>query len=451
MTKVSREIYLARPDLVGFDQDSEYIDLDEALFDSAVKATEITILGGYYNPTALGNLCEHLKKSKRKYCKVRIAVGLDAPKVVNRVWHDLQELRKRLLKLGFKDVVVAFVPPNPTHFHTKLFRFVHTTQPVWFVGSANPGSKRHELLVRLSGRHEALSEYVDAVFSVAVDVQEAPPEEEISSLRDFFLSGVLCHKPHVARLFTFDAFHFDPEHREMLAKALGHSSTVSHANPTTQGFGFDLRSALSLGTDFQDRTTGTTRLQFRPYSIDTALGWWMPRVYAPRLRSQVKEEEKARENRLIEIGVALNSPDGDATVRKEFTAHIESMQAYLDEHSIEARPVNNRDTRFDKFLASRKKSLNDLTTVARLSRTLMLTDMPDIWAGDTAVEEFEQSFFDDIAFRAGAQKKSAVVRSIIEWIEDETLSTGDEIAEAFEAMLEKFSWTDEDWYYPKLP
>lgn len=446
MTTVSREIYLARPGLVGFDEDSDYIDLDEALSESAAKATEITILGGYYNPAALGNLCQHLKKSKRKNCKVRIAVGLDAPKVVNKVWHDLQKLRKRLLKLGFKDVVVAFVPPKPTHFHTKLFGFVHTTKPVWFVGSANPGSKRHELLVKLSGRHEALLEYVDAVFSVAVDVQEAPPEEEISTLRDFFLSGVLCHKPHVVRLFTFDAFHFDPEHREMLAKALGHSSAVSHANPTTQGFGFDLRSALSLGTDFQDVTTGTTRLQFRPYSIDTVLGWWMPRIYAPRLRSQVIEEERARENRLIKIGAALNSPDGDATVRKEFAAHIESMQAYLDEHSIGARPVNNRDARFDKFLASRKKSLGDGPTIARLSRTLMLTEMPDVWAGDTAVADFEESFFDDLAFRAGAQKKSAVVRSIIEWLEDDTLSTGDEIAEAFKAMLKEYAWKDEDWY-----
>ena len=446
MTTVSPEIFLARPDLIGFDENSDYIDLDEALRESAAKATEITILGGYYNPAALGNLCKQLKKSKRKSCKVRIAVGLDAPKVVNKVWHDLQELRKRLLKLGFKDVVVAFVRPQPTHFHTKLFRFVHTTKPVWFVGSANPGSKRHELLIKLSGRHEALIAYVDAVFAAAVDVQQAQPVEEISTLRDFFLSGVLCHKPPVTRLFTFDAFHFDPEHREMLAKALGHSSSVSHANPTTQGFGFDLRSALSIGADFQEVTSARARLQFRPYSIDTVLGWWMPRVYAPRLRNQVREEERARENRLMEIGAALNSPGGDATVRREFAAYIQSMHAYLDEHSIAARPVNNRDARFEKFLASRKKSLGDGATIARLSRTLMLTEMPDIWAGDTAVADFEESFFDDLAFRAGAPKKFAVIRSIMEWLEDETLSTGDEIAEAFKAMLKEYAWTDEDWY-----
>lgn len=446
MTIVSPEIYLARPELIGFDEDSDYIDLDEALCESAAKATEITILGGYYNPAALGNLCKQLKKSKRENCKVRIAVGLDAPKAVNKVWHDLLELRKRLLKLGFKDIVVAFVSRQSTHFHTKLFRFVHTTKPVWFVGSANPGSKRHELLIKLSGRLEALMEYVDAVFSTAIDVKEAQPEEKISDLRDFFLSGVLCHKPPIARLFTFDAFHFDPEHREMLAKALGHSSAVSHANPTTQGFGFDLRSALSLGADFQDATTAKARLQFRPYSIDTVLGWWMPRVYAPRLRSQVREEESAKENRLIEIGAALNSPGGHVTVRSEFAAHVQSMQAYLDEHAIAARPVNNRDARFEKFLASRKKSLSDGATIARLSRTLMLTEMPDIWAGDTAVADFEESFFDDLAFRAGLQKKFAVVRSIMEWLEDDTLSTGDEIAEAFKAMLREYVWIDENWY-----
>jgi len=446
MTSVSPDIFVARPDLIGFDEDSDYVDLEKALFESAAKATEITILGGYYNPGAIGDLCDKLGESRRQKCKVRIAVGLDAPKAVSKVWHDLQQLRKRLLKIGFMDVVVAFVPPQPTHFHTKLFRFVHTTRPVWFVGSANPGSKRHELLVKLNGRHDALMEYVDAVFDIAVNVEAPEPNLETSTLREFFLTGVLCHKPPVARLFTFDAFHFDPEHREMLSNALGRSSKVAHANPTTQGFGFDLRSALSLDLADGEEIEARGRLQFRPYSIDTVLGWWMPRVYEPNLRRQVQAEGRAREHRLTQIGIALNCDKGEATVRNEFAAHVKTMEAFLSEHAITARPVNNRDLRFEKFLASRKKSLGDEATVVRLSRTLMLTDMPDIWAGDTAVMDFEESFFDDLAFRAGSQRQATVVKSIMEWLEGDTLSTGGEIAEAFEAMLEKHPWTQNDWY-----
>ena len=90
-------------------------------------------------------------------------------------------------------------------------------------------------MVRLSGRHEALSAYVAAVFAKAVDVALSPPAAEITTLRDFFMAGLLCHKPPAQRLFTFDAFRFDARHHERLAEALAGSSAVSHAKSADAG------------------------------------------------------------------------------------------------------------------------------------------------------------------------------------------------------------------------
>ena len=149
-------------------------------------------------------------------------------------------------------------------------------------------------MVRLLGRHESLSDYVAAVFNKAVDVKEKPPAIEIGTLRDFFLAGMLCHKPPVQRFFTFDAFNFDGHQREVLATALAGSSGVNHASPKTQGFGFNLRSPLTFeGEDPLAAESPKGRIQFRPYSVDTAFGWWMPQFFAQEIKGKVRNDEEA--------------------------------------------------------------------------------------------------------------------------------------------------------------
>lgn len=443
---VSTTIYVGRPDLIELGDDVDYEEIDEALAAAAASATEITILGGFYSVGPLVSLCREVKKSKRKTCRIRIAVGLEASAMIPQTWDDMRQLRRDLLDSGFRDVTVAIVDRAPVHFHTKLFRFLHTTRPVWFIGSANPGSGRHELMVRLSGRHEGLSDYVAAVFHKAVDVKEKPPAIEIGTLRDFFLAGMLCHKPPVQRLFTFDAFHFDVHQREVLATALAGSSGVSHASPKTQGFGFNLRSPLDFdGEDPLATESPKGRIQFRPYSVDTAFGWWMPRYYAQEIKDKVHNDEVARERRLAEIGDALRSTQGEATVRTAFQSHIDSMEGFLNKHQIEARSVADRDLKFERFLASRVKALSDPNTIRRHARSLTFAAMPDIWADGSAVEEFESSFFEDVAYRAAGTNQHRVVKSILFRLDDGSLTTGWDIAAAFEASIGEVPWTDNDW------
>lgn len=71
--------------------------------------------------------------------------------------------------------------------------------------------------------------------------------------------------------------------------------------------------------------------------------------------------------------------------------------------------------------------------------------MPDIWAGETAVEEFEASFFDDLAFRAGGRRQASIVKSIVEWLDDDGLTSGDEFADAFRTKLQSEPWRTRNW------
>lgn len=445
---VSSTILVGRPDLIELGDDVDYVEIDEALHAAAVSATEITILGGFYSVDAIISLCKQVTRPRRRACKVRIAVGIEATSAIPATWADMRLLQDKLLKGGFRDVVVAVVKSSPVHFHTKLFRFLNTTRPVWFVGSANPGSARHELMVQLSGRHEALSAYVAAVFAKAVDVALPPPPAEITTLRDFFMAGLLCHKPPAQRLFTFDAFRFDVQHYERLAEALAGSSGVRHANPRTQGFGFDLRSALQIDytdDDLDGNGTSGGRVHIRPYSIDTVFGWWMPQAYGDHVRSKVAQDEAARERRLTEIGTTLRTPGGEQSVNEGFARHVKTLGGFLEAHGIDAKPVSNRELRFERFVTSRTKALSDPVTIQRHARSMTLTGMPDIWEDGVAVEEFERSFFEDLAYRAGGTTHPAILKSILARLDDETLSIGSEFEDALRDAIAEEPWTDEDW------
>ncbi|WP_156478864.1 hypothetical protein [Acetobacter senegalensis] len=219
-----------------------------------------------------------------------------------------------------------------------------------------------------------------------------------------------------------------------------------HASPKTQGFGFNLRSPLTFeGEDPLAAESPKGRIQFRPYSVDTALGWWMPQFFAQEIKGKVRNDEEARERRLTEIGDALRSTQGEATVRTAFQSHIDSMEEFLNKHQIEARSVIGRDLKFERFLASRVKALSDPETIRRHARSLTFASMPDIWTDGSAVKEFESSFFEDVAYRAAGTNQHRVVKSILFRLDDESLTTGEDLAEAFKTSIAEDHWTDSDW------
>lgn len=339
--RIDDRIFVHHPELIGLDLTrADCADLEAALHEAASGATEITILGGYYNTASMVALCKRVPRGQRRECRVRVAVGLEATALIARTWTDMRGVEAKLRRAGFHNVLVSVVTRSPVHFHTKLFRILKTTRPMWFIGSANPGSSRHELMVCLAGRHEALSAYIDAVFNTAQPVSnEAPPAANIHTPRELFLTGVLCHKPPATRLFTFDAFRFSPEDRDRLAAILAGEAGVEHARPRTEGFGFGLRSALGLeDAEAHELEQGTQRIQYRRSCVETVLGFWMPRIYAAEIRGRIEGEERKRLMRLTAFADALRSSAGRRRTAEAFEAHVRSMQALLNQHGINVEP-----------------------------------------------------------------------------------------------------------------
>lgn len=449
--KLDETIYVSRPDLIELDEEVvNHTDLLEAIHEAASGATEISILGGYYNRQALIDICECVPKAKRSNCVIRIAVGLEATALVPRTWEDMRGVIKALKRLRFRDVTVSIVPRSPVHFHTKLFRILRRTRPVWFVGSANPGSQRHELMVRIYGKHEALSAYIEAVFATALEVTDGtPPIGEIGTLRDFFLSGVLCHKPPQQNLFTFDAFKLNTEDRDRLAAIIAGEAGIEHSRPRTEGFGFSLKSALGLDellTDSPDNQR-VRRIPTRRSCVDTVLGLWMPLAYAAKLQNDWVHEEVARRRKLDELAYSLGDESGQLRVWQAFEAHLSSMERLLAEHNIEAKTEQDCKVAFERFLRSRTATLAHEETRTRLARTMILTDMPDIWEDYRAARAFEMSFFEDVAYRLEMQSGSGgrVIRSLGEALGSEGGETAQELRELLRIRLSESPWRKEDW------
>lgn len=451
---VDRTIHVARADLIGLNADGvDIAKLDDSLREAAKTATAITILAGYYNIEWLLGLCRNVPKKDRPKCTLRIAVGLDALGLLPRTWTDLRGAGTRLSKMGFKKVTLAVVPSTPVHFHTKLFYFLKTSRPIWFVGSANLGSTRHELMVNFFGRHEALSRYVEAVFSVATIVDSAkPPKMAISTLRDFFLTGKLIHRPPAARTFTFDAFRFNSDDREQLVRALSSNSGVAHARPTTSGFAFSLRSALGLDDGSNDDNGGVDiheiqRTSSRTYSADTVFGHWVPRKYARTIGSQVAEATSQRLARLTAFALALDAPGGLELAKEQFAVHVADMKLFLTENNIGAIPISDQDGAFQRFLTSRHRLLVDPASRERQARSITIEQMPDIWNDDRAVTAFEASFFEDLAYRAGltGAGRGRIIKSLEGATGEYLPDSPEDLRELLEAHLAAHSWTEADW------
>jgi hypothetical protein len=451
MAILDKEIYVARADLFG-DVGKHAWDWDEALAREASTATAITILGGYYNRDALLKLCLNVPATPqklRKACCVRIAVGLEGSSTLAGVWSELREIRDELRSEGFQHVNLGVISRDKAHFHTKLFGFVQDGIPIWYVGSANPGSRRHELMIRIRGAHRALTTYADIVFEKS-KVKDTVPSSKVASLEDFFLAGVLCHKPPTQRLFTFDAFRFRPEHRAKLNRLFTEQTTakVLHARTRTEGFGFGLAGVLGKDAATADDDGPASHVKYAGSAVDTALGSWMPDLYRDELHARLTKSEAARALRFGRIAGILGSKAGRKRAVSAFEEHVMSMTEFLKEHKINVLPIPSHSDQFEKFLDRRLDMLGNEAGRKRHARLVILTPMPNIWDDERARTDFEDSFFADVAYRASPAggNKGRVIRSLVKAISGGGYpGTADDIRDALTTRLNHTPWTETDW------
>jgi hypothetical protein len=196
MATIDETIYVALPDMLCLASDEiAFKELHEALLKEAAGATSIIILGGYMSPGYVLRLCAKVPRrgnGGRKGFTLRIGIGLDPSRPLAQQWNDLRDLKSKLRADGFHSAEVKAVLIGRVHFHTKIFGFIRSTQPSWYIGSANPsGANRHEMMVRVGRKHSAIAAYAEAALAKAIDVSGEAPADASSTLRAFFRSGFL--------------------------------------------------------------------------------------------------------------------------------------------------------------------------------------------------------------------------------------------------------------------
>ncbi|MGF9565129.1 phospholipase D family protein [Neorhizobium sp. BT27B] len=442
---ISDVIHVSFRKLLELEEDHGYIrDLDGSLEEAVKGSTQIDILGGYYSEAWFAKFLKKVPWKDRSGCRIRIAVGLDAGVRITQHWEAMTNLKAELRRLGFRDVKLFIVQGHP-HFHTKLFHFLKRTRHVWFVGSANPGSERHELMVSLSGRHQALQDYMSAAFRESNEVRGLPPRNSPRTSREFFLTGYLVHKPHRPNPFTFDAFRLEPEDRARIMARLT-VDVVPHARPNTSGFAFSLRSAVGFDDDNEHAAVPQVRL--RQHSVDTVLGAWIPRRYREEILDHVGQAESVRREGLTRLAHVIRG-EGAARVMSGFEEYVDGMERLLRAAGLEPRRLDGSNASFQRFLTSRQKMLSDEETIQKLARHMQVSPMPDIWSDRRAVSDFESSFFDDVAYRLASGPRHRVIRALAEGLgrtgrESEYVAPA-VLVRSLEKRLGKRPWLDIEW------
>ncbi len=449
-------IFLSRPTDLTIDSSRQ--SLETKLNQAAKKPKEISIISGYYGSKYISELISKVLKSYRKKCLVRLVFGVDHSSELVRTLDELRELRRGLIEMGFRNPVVAlWTPKGNAPLHTKLYHFVNGTQPSWFVGSANVSGAisgdRHELMVRISGRHDALQGYLESIVAKSPVVEdEGGPRIEggpARDRRDFFRAGSICYSPRDRIGFTFLACDLREEHRRELGKRLSLGVSIPYADARAEGFGFSLQRAVTGdGDGGRVAPEGGERLmaRFRHLAIETSLGFWIPGPYAALVEGAAERATDQATKQLLKFAQQLATADLDE-MKRALEKHVSAVTDLFAESKYKLRRRTGLEKSFEAFVATKLELLSNERLLRRQARRLCLTRTPDFWGDQEAVDDFELVFFESVAIRLGS---SGNTPHIIGVLQDELhLKKGSDLGAALDRRLRRSGWAPEAWRLPK--
>lgn len=439
---VDPRVFLSRPKDLPM---KVAVPLADALSDAAAGADKIVVFSAYYGTGYLEATFGSLPRKTRRTCSLTLVFGLESAARLAHAVGELRALRQSLVKLGFRSPVIRLFSKNAP-FHTKLYYFKRSTQPIWFIGSANASpaidGARHELMLRLSGRHDTLMEYLNSVIENSVAVEEAGSDTNVvSDIRSFLLNGVLCYRPLSRVSFTFETCQINSDHRAVLKRSVAAASMVPHADPQTEGFGFSLTNAVgqitgvNLGALHEaDSEAGRSmsRLKFRHMAVETIYGYWLPATYGKNVRNKLRLIEAKSLGGVKKFASHLADARMDQ-LEAELERHVRGLKAFFAVHKVEIEPKSDYRRRFRDFVRARKLWLSNEAQIERMIRRLHVEQMPDIWSDEEAAQKFEASFFEDLAFRFDVPGKSWIVSVL----KEELVLTGTPGPEKLRAALAK--------------
>lgn len=423
---------------------------------AAEGADKIIILSAYFGADYLQQAFKAVSKKVRNSCALTLVFGIDSASELLSTVSDLRNLQNYLAEIGFPSPEVKIFSESKP-FHVKLYYFKKATQPNWFIGSANASSaitgNRHEMMMRLRGRHDSLFKYMESVVEQAINVKENIPSGVVNDLRSFLLNGSICYRPVHRLNFSFEACEITTRHRDILKKALAKASQVPHADPQTEGFGFSLSDAVRQITEApfanpdEDETASgesASRIRFRHMAVETNYGYWVPAAYAHDLNERIRTVEKASIEKLRVFANALKKAS-DEELEEELKDHIEGLKRFFDAYSLTISPKEGYSNRFQEFLKTRRNWLADPEQIKRAVKRLHVEPMPDIWGGIGAAARFERSFFDDLSWRLRYPKKYWVAGVLARELDLPSDIHSDAVKSALEERLER-GFIDSVWW-----
>lgn len=397
--EVYDEAYLSRKQFWGNRINNQYFhELSEQIKNDAAKATCIKIVSGYFGKDYVIEFLKQTAIDARSACSVTLIFGYDAVAEFIHGKIQISKLKEEIVKLGYsQDRVMIKLFRDRAPLHTKLYGFLLKNRHVWYVGSANFSKAieidRHELMLRINGKSEALDAYVQMLWNFE-QPQKLNIWGEPIGAPEFFNAGCILFKPSRYKRFTYDAFNITSEDRSKMSKQAGARTRVPHADPSLGGFGFNLLSALDIPDS--DAAEERSRVQFKRYCVETVYGYWVPRKYADMIKKcTINSKNKEIEN-FLKIKQALMDTDVGA-IKKEFNRYLKASLRYFERSKVKPSQKVDATDSFMNFIEIRKKWLNDREWIERNSTKLFLEDMPNIWGDVHAGENFISSFCESLS------------------------------------------------------
>lgn len=426
--------------------------LKDAINDDVANTTKITVVSGYFGTNFILNLLQKVPtKQRRAQCRVLMILGYESD--TELIFHQikLQDFLRQIVGLGYRRQKVEIkLFKSMAPLHTKLYGFLRTTLPIWYVGSANLSGAiegdRHELMLRITGRSEALESYVKALSEHPTSNVGASIQSFISDLTSFFANGCLLFRPTRHRKFTFDAFTISPADRKKISEQLGKDSNVPHSDPAAEGFGFDLLSVVGpVPNELVTKKKRKNKVSFRLYCIETVYGYWMPRQYAMKVEIDIADDKAKGRKHLEGLACSL-SKISDDDIRAEFSKYYSSSISFFEKLGVIAKPRQDVEACLANFISVRRAWLQDEQWLERNSSPNILENMPNIWADENAKERFMTSVFEDVAAVLNSpDRKPCIYRKLKEGLKLGDNCTGDTVRQRLETAIKEKRITGAFW------
>lgn len=421
--------------------------LDLELVTSLAKtSTTIVIVSAFYDVGFLRLLAKAVPKERRVKVTFEVFVHQAAGR---RLRVQLKELRSALAQWRrvFRKAEVHLVSSGAL-FHSKMLLFHRPKDAVVLLGSANATraafTENEEMMLRLDGPVPSqISAYLTQIRTVAHPIAKVA-EPRIATLVAFYRSGTMFYRPNVVASFRFDL----GLPKEMLKRFAntprlipGISARASNSYNPFVGIGQAEDADFALDLE-GDEPKGGGKVSLRPYGVQTCYGWWVPSVYAAKVRASVDKASAGRMEVMERIAGALNG----VAILDEAAKRFADLVTFAEEEGVDLpEAAGARTQRFKSFIERARTRMKQQVWMDRASKSYLEANVPEVWADPLSAEEFSDSFFGDLEYVAAGSSKPFLWKALTKQIP--ALLDGDDssaIRRKLAARLKK-GWLDADW------